>query len=567
MPTVEVDPDELRRLTGREVDDDELITDLFNLGLELEGRTEDDELELEFAPDRLDRLSVEGIARSLRYQYGIDRGVYVPDVANGDWTIEVNPSVPPERPHVSGFVARGVSLSEQTLASLIQLQEKLHRTMGRQRRKGAIGIHDLAMLKGRGTDDDRNSITYRGVAGDGDEFVPLDAETAMTPATVVDDHPIGQRYGHLVEGYEAFPAIYDDLGLFSLPPIVNGRRTEVDTGTTDLLVELTGTDRWTIDRMGAIIAYALDARGARIEAVEIAYPDETLVRPDMAVRTKHVGHDRIERVLGIDLSTEDVIDLTERAGLDAEATNDGYDVSIPPYRVDVLHPLDLIDDLGRAYGFNRLAPTYPTVGTIGGRARSRRLEDAVRDGLIGLGFEDLLNFHLIGEADNFDRPGVAPDGVAFGAGPAARIREPYSEEYAILRTWALPSLLLVLENNTHRRYPQHLAEIGLVASLDQSEPTGVAEHRDVAAVLADPEAGYEDAKSRMQFLAKEHGAALTTPGIEHPTFIEGRAAAIELDGTRCGILGELHPRVLERYDIEVPVAAFECRLNGFGRLD
>lgn len=78
MPVVDVDPDELRRFTGHgEKGDDELLDDLFELGLEFEGETEDGLFQLEFEADRLDRLSVEGVARSLRYQYGDDSGVYV----------------------------------------------------------------------------------------------------------------------------------------------------------------------------------------------------------------------------------------------------------------------------------------------------------------------------------------------------------------------------------------------------------------------------------------------------------------------------------------------------------
>ncbi|MFB6192527.1 MAG: phenylalanine--tRNA ligase subunit beta, partial [Haloarculaceae archaeon] len=185
MPVVDVDPDELRRLTGREgKSDEELKRDLFALGLEYEGETEEGELQLEFAPDRLDRLSVEGVARSLRYQYGEDRGVYVPSTNDAEWTIRVE-DVPEERPYVTGAVVRGLDLDEDALASIIQLQEKLHATMGRKRAKGAIGIHDLAMLKGRSYGEEAaKSITYTGVAGDGDRFVPLDADSEMTPAEV-----------------------------------------------------------------------------------------------------------------------------------------------------------------------------------------------------------------------------------------------------------------------------------------------------------------------------------------------------------------------------------------------
>lgn len=602
MPVVDIDPDELRRLTGTDKDDDELLDDLFALGLEFEGRTDDDAFELEFAPDRLDRLSVEGIARSLRYQYGQDRGVYVPNLNDPEWTIEVDATVPDERPYVTGAVIRGVDLDEEGLESLIQLQEKLHATMGRGRAKGAIGIHDLTMLKGeRLTDDDSGSrIRYTGVDPDGDTFVPLDADAEMTPQQVLEEHPIGDKYASIVAEYDVMPAIYDELGLFSFPPVINGARTEVTTNSRELFVEMTGTDQWTIDHMLAIVCYALDARGATVEAVTVDYDDANageyagtqLERPDLSVRTKTVTHDRIETMLGVDLDPEEVIDLAERAGLDAERvdTDNGlvYDVRVPPYRVDVLHPVDVIDDLGRAFGFNELTPRYPDVSTVGKRHERSRLEEAVRTTLVGMGFEDTLNFHMSNEANTFERmrlpipvPGefdradntveiadwrgahaersVSEDVVGVAVPPT--IKEPYSEEYTILRTWALPSLLMVLERNTHRTYPQDLAEIGLVAGVDPTENTGVAEWRSVAGVLARHDASYEDARGRLQALTQAFGVDLATPPTEHPSFIDGRAADVVIDGTVAGVVGEFHPAVLVEHDLEVPVVGFELELS------
>ena len=563
MPVVEVDPDELRRLTGHdEKGDEELRSDLFALGLEYEGETDDGAFQLEFAPDRLDRLSIEGVARSLRYQYGDDRGVYVPETNRPDWTFVVDEAVPDDRPYVTGAVIRGASLSEAGLQSLIQLQEKLHATMGRDRVKGAIGIHDLTMLKGQAaTGGGSNSITYTGVEPDGDTFVPLDSDAEMTPGEVLTDHPVGDTYAPIVEDYDRLPAIYDDIGLFSFPPVINGRRTEVTTDSRDLLVEMTGTDQWTIDRMCNIVCYALDARGATVERVTVRYPDRDLERPDLELDEKAVRHDRLEGVLGVDLEPAEVVDLAERSGLEAEPDGDGYRVTVPPYRVDVLHPLDVIDDLGRAYGFNELPPRYPDVSTVGSRHERSRHERAARQVLVGLGFEDLLNFHLIGEAPNFDRLRIEPGLDGVGGGEPVRITEPYSEEYAMVRTWALPSLLLVLEHNTHRAYPQDLAEIGLATRVDTDEPTGVAEWRTVAGVLARTDASYEDARGRLQALARRFGVALETPPTDHPTFIDGRAADVVLDGAVAGVVGEVHPEVLVEHDLEVPVAAFELRLD------
>ena len=619
MPVVDVDPDELRELTGHgEKSKEELLDDLFGLGIEYEGETDAGAFELEFAPDRLDRLSVEGIARSLRYQYGEDRGVYIPDTTDAEWTIEVEESVPDERPYVTGAIVRGLDLDEAELESLIQLQEKLHATMGRQRAKGAIGVHDLTMLKPAGDTADDKRIGYRGVEPDGDTFVPLDDDAERTPAGVLAEHPVGDTYGHLVEGLDRYPAIYDAVGLFSFPPVINGRRTEVEASTRDLFVEMTGTDQWTIDRMLTIVCYALDARGGQLEAVDVEYGDRTLHRPDLSTTTKAVSHERIESTLGVDLAGETVLDLLERAGLDA-STDDGvergagsglpaadavedleledvptraadsrsdltdtesadgsaaadtstadeagltYEVEIPPYRVDVRHPMDVVDDVGRAYGFNDLEPRYPDVATVGGRTDASRLEEAARDALVGLGFEDLLNFHLTSEPALFDRMGLSPDADAVGAREPPVITEPYSDEYTVVRTWALPSLLEVLENNTHRAYPQDLAEIGLVAAEDHDEPTNVAEHRSVAAVLARADASYEDAKARLQAVARAFGTELSTPPTDHPSFIDGRTAEVVLDGEAVGVVGELHPRVLVEHDLELPVAGFEFRLDG-----
>lgn len=565
MPVVDVDPEELRRFTGTEKDDDELKDDLFALGLEYEGETDDGEFRFEFAPDRLDRLSVEGVARSLRYHYGQDRGVDVPNTNNPEWTIEVEESVPDQRPYVTGAVIRGLDLDEDGLDSLIQLQEKLHATMGRQRAKGAIGIHDPAMLKGGlATESGGRAIRYTGVSPDEDRFVPLDSDDEMTPGEVLETHPTGREYAALVSEYDRYPAIYDDLGLFSFPPVINGRRTEVTTDSRELFVELTGTDQWTIDRMCAIVCYALSARGATIEEVTVEYPDRELLRPDFETREKRVSHERIEGTLGVDLDPETVIDCFERSGLSATQVlgeETAYDVEIPPYRTDALHPVDLIDDVGRAYGFNTLVPQYPDVSTVGGRHERTRLEDAARNVLVGLGFEDLLNFHLISERENFERMEIGPDEGVVGAGEPATIREPYSEDYTMVRTWALPSLLMVLENNTHRSYPQDVAEIGLAAEVDETTETNVAEHRTVAGALARTDASYEDAKGVLQAIARNFGIDLETPPTEHPTFIDGRAASVVIDGEAAGVVGEIHPAVLVEHDLELPVTAFEFRLT------
>ena len=561
MPTVELDYDELRSFLDEPREDDRLRADLFGLGLEYEGHTEDGDARYELESDRLDRLSVEGVARSLRYQYGEDRGVYLPDVNDPVWTIEVE-DVPEERPYVTGAVVRGLDLDDDALGSLIQLQEKLHATMGRKRRKGAIGVHDLTMLKGAaaGGGGDR-SVRYTGIAPDGDRFVPLDADAELTPAEVLADRPVGEKYAPLVAEYDRYPAIYDEIGLFSFPPVINGRRTEVSTDSRELLIEMTGTDQWTIDRMLNVVCYALDARGGQVEAVNVEY-DDRVRRPDLAVDEKTVSHDRVESMLGMGFDTDEVVDLLERSGLGVERTDGGdYEVEVPPYRVDVRHPLDVVDDVGRAYGFNELTPRYPDVSTVGGRHERARLEEAVRSTLVGLGFQDLLNFHLIGREENYERMRLSSGTDVVGGGRAAAVANPYSEAYEIVRTWASPSVLKVLENNTHRAYPQRLSEVGFAAHLNNGGHTGVAERRTVAAAIAESSASYEDARAVLQTVARRYEVELETPATEHPSFVDGRTAAVVLDGDPAGVVGEYRPGVIVDHDLEVPVVGFEFRLD------
>ena len=105
MPVIDVDLDELRGLVGTDADDATLIADLFELGLEHEGRTEEGAEQFEFGPDRLDRLSVEGVARSLRQHYDIAPGLSVPHASPPEYAL-VAADVPADRPYISGLIGR-----------------------------------------------------------------------------------------------------------------------------------------------------------------------------------------------------------------------------------------------------------------------------------------------------------------------------------------------------------------------------------------------------------------------------------------------------------------------------
>jgi phenylalanyl-tRNA synthetase beta chain len=550
MATVTLSYKDLIGLIGKDISLDKIREDLFELGLETED-VQGDEVTFEVTSDRADLLCEEGIARMLRAYYGIQTGLTIPKVHKSDYKLIVNREVEPVRPFVTGAIVRNVHFTDESIKSLMHLQEKLHGTFGRRRKKGAIGVHDLSAIRGK-------TIHYRAVPGNSVKFVPLQSDTEMTLAEVLVKHPKGIEYSYVLEAKEMLPIIVDDEAIFSFPPIINSKRTEVSIDTNDLLIELTGEDLRTIDYMLNIVLYALDMRGVDIYSLEVIYPDRDITRPDFRVRTMQVGVDYVNNILGLELTDLQIKGLLERMGFGISEVSDEYViVEIPPYRADILHVRDVVDDVGRAYGYNNIVPAYPNTPSVGGLTPDSRLNSAARDIMIGLSCQDTLNFVLIGKNEVFGKMNV-PE-----AADVVEVANPYAEQYNIVRPCVLPSLLIVLSNNLHREYPQDIFEIGKTAHIDASENTGVKEEEHIACALCYAKAGYNEAKSKLQSLCLNFGKLdrLRTVATENPSYIKGRCAEIYMDDKKVGIIGELHPTVLKNWGIEMPVAAFEMEMS------
>lgn len=550
MATVTINYPDLVKLIGKEVTMDKLRDDLFELGLETEA-VEGDEVTFEVTSDRADLLCEEGIALMLRAYYGVKTGLIIPPVEKSDYRIIVDRELEHVRPFVTGAIVKDVHFTDESIKSIMHLQEKLHGTFGRRRKKGAIGIHDLAKIRGK-------DIHYRAVARDGVRFVPLQGSEEMTPGEVLEKHDKGRDYAFVLEGKDLVPVIYDADGLFSFPPIINSKRTEVTIDTHELLIELTGEDPGTIDYMLNIALYALYLRGAKVYSLAVEYPEYALERPSMAVRTMRVELSDVNAVLGLGLTAAAAKELLLRMGNGvAEAGRDHLVVEIPPYRTDVLHFRDVVDDIGRVYGFNNMPPVYPKTPSVGELTERGRLSDAVREVMIGLGCQDTLNFILAGKKESYAKMGLPDDGRA------VELANPYTDQYDVVRTWIAPSLLTVLANNLHREYPQNVFEVGTVAHLDNFENTGVREEEHVACALCHSKAGYTGIKALLQALCFNFGrdGVLRTIAADHPTLIPGRSAEIFIGDKKAGIIGEVRPQVLKNWGIEMPIALFEMDVS------
>ncbi|BAI61483.1 phenylalanyl-tRNA synthetase beta chain [Methanocella paludicola SANAE] len=550
MATVTVNYPDLVRLIGKDISLDKLRDDLFELGLETEA-IEGDDVTFEVTSDRADLLCEEGIALMLRAYYGIKTGLTIPPVEPSDYRIIVERELEHVRPFVTGAIVKDLHFTDESIKSIMHLQEKLHGTFGRRRKKGAIGIHDLSKIKGK-------DIYYKAVARDAVKFVPLQSNEVMTPGEVLERHDKGKDYAYVLEDKPLVPVIYDAEGLFSFPPIINSKRTEVTIDTHELLIELTGEDLGTIDYMLNIALYALYLRGAKIYGLKVEYPDHTLERPNLEVRTMRIGLSEINTVLGLDLTAMQAKDLLLRMGNGiAETGSDYLVVEIPPYRTDIIQLRDIVDDVGRVYGFNNMPPVYPNTPSVGQLAEKNKLNDAVREVMIGLGCQDTLNFILIGKEETYTKMCQPEDGRA------VELSNPYTDQYNIMRTWIAPSLMIVLSNNLHREYPQNILEVGTTAHLDNFESTGVKEEEHVACALCYSKAGFNEIKTKLQSLCYNFGLAdkLRTAAVEHPSFITGRCAEIFIGDKKAGIIGEIHPQVLKNWGIEMPIALFEMDVS------
>ncbi len=185
MATVTFSFKDLVTLIGKDLSLDKVREDMFELGSETEA-IEGDEVTFEVTSDRADLLCEEGIARMLRAYYGIETGLTIPEVRKSDYKLIVSREVEPVRPYVTGAIVKNVHFTDESIKSLMHLQEKLHGTFGRRRKKGAIGVHDLSAIKGK-------TIHYRAVPADSVKFVPLQSDTEMTLADVLAEAP--ERHG------------------------------------------------------------------------------------------------------------------------------------------------------------------------------------------------------------------------------------------------------------------------------------------------------------------------------------------------------------------------------------
>ncbi len=542
MPVLRFNAERLARLIGLE--DTRSLEDVaFRLKGELEWG-EDGAVYIELNPDRPDMYVGEGFARAARGLLGLELGYRRPETVESGVRVEAE-SVP-SRPYVAAAVVYNVNVDEEYMEELIQFQEKLHDTIGRRRRKAAIGLHDLSKLPSK-------EIVYRMVRVDEWVMTPLHAGSTMKVSEVLSGTEQGQRYGSIALTGTMHPALIAGDEIIAIPPVINSDITRVEPGTRDLFIDVTGTDPATVLATLEVLVSGLSERpGAIVGLVDVKAPGIEGPTPRMMAKTVELSASWASRKLGVEVGSGELARLLLRARHNAVPSDDGdtIKVSVPPYRVDVLGPIDLVEDAAMMIGYDSIEPRLPQLRTRGVLEGITLLAREFKRLAVGLGFTQSMQLVL-----------TSPRLVeAAGLGSlSVEVANPVQAEYSVLRPSLVVSLLHFLSENQHSEKPVRVFEVGEVVWREGLE---IVEEQRAGLAVLDESVSFEDVQAPLYSILRILGLKFRARRAALPWAIPGRAAVlVDEGGEELGWLGEVHPEVLERLGLEYPVALAEVSLS------
>ncbi len=548
MPTITLDKERFSSFVGQDVSVEEMTKWLPWLGTDTE-EVGPNYVKIEYNPNRVDFCSYGGVARAFKGLMGWETGLPKFKVKQGNIGLNVDKSVTQVRPYVVSAIIRGITIDYEGIRELMEVQEALHWMIGRNRKKASIGVHNLDAV-----DPPFSYVTY---APNEIKFVPLDKTEEMTPSEVLERHEKGIAYKGEVDFASRYPFIIDRNGqVLSFPPIINGELSRIVEDTRNLFIDVTGTELNAIQRSLNVLVTALADMGGTIESVTVNYSDHSLVTPDLTPRKMRLHVEFCNERLGQDFSKAQAIEALKKSRLSAkEGENGVLDVTIPAYRTDILHEIDLVEEVAIGYGVFRLEPTKPTTVTTGKPHRVSEVASNVRYIMVGLGFVEAMNFVLTNEVDHYQK-------MRRKAGGLVTLGNPVSTDYSIIRNDLLPSLIKNLAVSKHHVFPQKMFEVGDVIKLDKDSETYTDRRVHVSAVSSHPTANFTEIRSNLESLLTNLGLQKwVVEAAEHPSFLEGRVAIISLDNLQLGVVGEIHPEVLNNFELENPTGAFELDLQ------
>ncbi len=499
---------------------------------------DEDEFRVEFNPDRPDLFSFSQIKRAMEIFYGKKRWQPL-NIGGGQSDFIIDKSVRNLRKYVIGFHCRGGRIGEH-FRELIDYQEKLHLSIGRDRAKVSIGIHDGKDL--------RLPLTYSARNSSEVSFTTYDGTVTGTAKEILNKHPKGIEYAHLIPSGNLVPLIEDsDNRVLSMPPVVNGNATAVTEDTATFFIDITGTDIKPVKEAFFLLAYYFQNLEYEITGSNLNDIEDFLSSDGRKIS---VSLREVEQILGQKISTKECKFLLEKMGFGAEVKEEGLMVMVPGNRNDVMGPVDIIEDVAKGYGYGNLSLHMPTMDVIGAEASGNQIASNIRNIMTGLGYQEIMTF-VVSKQDHYQN-------AKYSGG--IQIRNPKSQDFSVVRDRLYLGSLDFLRLNKRRTLPQMIFEIGEIVSNGK-------QYTHICAAKIHSKSTFSDMKQVLDALTTR----LTLEKYEirptdHENFVPGRTGKIFVDGKEIGILGEIHPETLDQYELKNPVVVIELDVTNASKL-
>jgi phenylalanyl-tRNA synthetase beta chain len=533
---------------------------------------DDRKLTIKLTPNRADCLSVVGVAREVAAITGAALALpsFDPVAPKIGDRLPVRVEAPDLCGRFSGRVIRGVDARAPTPD---WMKQRLERS-GQRPISALVDISNYVMLElGRPShvfdlDKVKGGLTVRwGRAGE--QLVLLNGQTVAVDAgvgVICDEAGVEAMAG--IMGGDATAVTLDTRNVyveaaFWWPDSIRGRARRYNFSTDAAHRFERGVDfATTVDHLEYVTRLILDICGGEPGPVD----DTVLALPERAPVTMRI--ERCRRVLGIPIDASDMADAFRRLGLAFAAHADRFVVTPPSYRFDLEIEEDLIEEVARLYGFERIPSDPPRAAA---RMQMRREEQRsvhdVRRALARDGYQELVNYSFVDAAWEQDFAGN-PDPI--------RVLNPIAGQMSVMRTTLLGGLVAGLGYNLNRKQNRaRLFEVGRVFLRDPEVPDGPLAVRGIAQPtvvsglaygpaedeqwgVATRDVDFHDVKGDLERLFAP--VSVRFMRAEHPALHPGRSAFIEADGATVGVVGELHPRLQQKYELPKAAVVFEVDL-------
>lgn len=505
----------------------------------------DDEMEIEIFPNRPDLLSMHGFLRGFQGFLGKKTGLkkYKLNKPEQHYEVVVDKSVLEVRPYTACAIIKNLKFDDEKIKEIIDIQEKIHSTLGRNRKKIAIGVYPLEKIT--------LPIRYEAKLPNEIRFVPLEAHAEMTGRQILSSHPTGREYSHLLQNASKFPIFIDAQNeILSMPPIINSHKTgKITSDTNEIFIECSGFNLDILKKTLNILVTMFADMGGRIYQMNIKHKKGNYTTPDLTPSTMKISVENTNKLLGLKLREKDIARALEKMGYNYKRG----EVEIPAWRTDILHEHDLIEDIVIAYGYDKLIPEIPNISFTGQGDDTELKKRKIAKILIGLNMLEISNYHLTTIRDQFKNIGMK--------------KEKYIEveesktEYHILRRNLIHYALKTLSENVDSEYPQKIFELGKIFQPNSEKETGVEEKERLCITIADSKTNFTEIKQILEYLLKMLGKEYSIESAESPVYIEGRCGKIIVDNKEIGFIGEIRPQILNNLKIGMPVSALEVDLD------